>query len=59
MNVPLLDLKAQFKPMKNEIMTAVEKVFDAQYFILGPTVANFEKHCAEYIGTNFSLGISS
>ena len=59
MNVPLLDLKAQFKPIKNEIMTAVEEIFDTQYFILGPTVNNFEKQCAEYVGTKFALGVSS
>jgi len=59
MNVPLLDLKAQFKPMKNEIMAAVEEIFDTQYFILGPTVNNFEKQCAEYVGTKFALGVSS
>ena len=59
MNVPLLDLKAQFKPMKNEMMAAVEEIFDTQYFILGPTVANFEKETSEYIGAKFALGVSS
>ena len=59
MNVPLLDLKAQFKPLKNEIMAAVEEIFDTQYFILGPTVNNFEKETAEYIGAKFALGVSS
>jgi len=59
MNVPLLDLKAQFAPMKNEIMTVVEEIFDTQYFILGPTVSNFEKKCAKYVGTEFALGVSS
>ncbi len=59
MNVPLLDLKAQFAPIKQEIMAEVNAVFDSQYFILGPTVANFEKECAEYVGTKFALGASS
>ena len=59
MNVPLLDLKAQFAPVKDEIMSEVNAVFDSQYFILGPTVANFEKKCADYIGTKFALGVSS
>ena len=59
MNVPLLDLKAQFAPIKEEIMAEVNAVFDSQYFILGPTVANFEKECAEYIGAKFAVGVSS
>jgi len=59
MNVPLLDLKAQFAPIKDDIMREVNAVFDSQYFILGPTVANFEKECAEYIGSKFALGVSS
>ena len=59
MNVPLLDLKAQFAPMKNEIMEKVTAIFDSQYFILGPTVADFEKQCAEYINSDFALGVSS
>jgi len=59
MNVPLLDLKAQFATIKNDIMTEVNAVFDSQYFILGPTVSNFEKETAEYVGTKFALGVSS
>ncbi len=59
MNVPLLDLKAQYATIKEEIMAEVNAVFDSQYFILGSTVSNFEKETAEYIGSNFSLGISS
>jgi len=46
MNVPLLDLKAQFAPMKNEIMEKVTAIFDSQYFILGPHVEKLEKENA-------------
>jgi len=59
MNVPLLDLKAQYAPIKEEIMAEVNAVFDSQYFIMGPTVSNFEKKCAEYIEADFALGVSS
>jgi dTDP-4-amino-4,6-dideoxygalactose transaminase len=59
MNVPLLDLKAQFAPLRAEIMAAVSEVFESQYFIMGPQVAAFEKECADYIGVPYALGVSS
>ncbi len=59
MNVPLLDLKAQFAPMRAEIMAAVSEVFESQYFILGPQVAAFEQECAAYIGAPHAVGVSS
>jgi len=43
MQVALLDLKAQYKPMKQEIMQVIEEVCDSQYFILGKRVEDFEK----------------
>lgn len=59
MNVPLLDLKAQFVPLKAEIMAAIEKVCDAQAFILGAEVEAFEAAAAEYCGSKFAIGCSS
>ena len=38
MQVPLLDLKAQYAPLKEETMKAVSEVFDSQYFIMVPKV---------------------
>jgi len=59
MNVPLLDLKAQFAPMRAAIMAVVSDVFESQYFILGPQVTAFENECAAYIGTPHAVGVSS
>ena len=59
MNVPLLDLKAQYVHIKADIMAAVNEVFESQYFILGPKVAEFEAACAKYIGAPHALGVSS
>jgi dTDP-4-amino-4,6-dideoxygalactose transaminase len=59
MNVPLLDLKAQYATLRDEIIPAVNEVFESQYFILGPTVEKFEDHCAAYIETPHALGVSS
>ena len=59
MKVPLLDLKAQFNPIKNEVMNAVEEVFESQQFINGPQVKELEKQIAAYSGCKLGIGVSS
>ncbi|HBC87115.1 MAG TPA: transcriptional regulator [Lentisphaeria bacterium] len=59
MNVPLLDLKAQFKPIKDEVMKAVEAVFESQQFINGPQVKELEKQIAAYTTCKSAIGVSS
>ncbi len=59
MAIPLLDLKAQFRSIKAEVMRAVEEVFDEQGFILGPRVEQLEEQLAKYVGSRFALGVSS
>lgn len=58
-SVPLLDLKAQYQTIRNEILPVVEQVLDSQYFILGPEVEKFERAIADYCGTRFAIGVSS
>jgi dTDP-4-amino-4,6-dideoxygalactose transaminase len=59
MNVPLLDLKAQYRTMKSELDAAVLRVAESQYFILGPDVEALEKNIAEFVGTRHAIGVSS
>src|SRR5580658_3517190 len=59
MNVKLLDLQAQYLPIRNEIRRAVDEVFDQQALILGPHVEKFEKNLASYCGTRHAIGVSS
>lgn len=59
MNVPLLDLKAQYKSIKDDIDKAVAEVFESQYFINGPQVKQCEEAIAEYSNTKYALGVSS
>ncbi|HCE45600.1 MAG TPA: transcriptional regulator [Lentisphaeria bacterium] len=59
MNVPLLDLKAQFRPIKDEVMKAVEAVFESQQFINGPQVKELEKQIAAYATCKSAIGVSS
>lgn len=57
--IPLLDLNAQYEPIKEQILNKIKDVFDSKYFINGPEVENLEKKAAAYCGTNYALGISS
>jgi dTDP-4-amino-4,6-dideoxygalactose transaminase len=59
LNVPLLDLQAQYATIRDEIRTAVDRVCDSQHFILGPEVSAFEQEVAAFCGARFALGVSS
>ena len=59
MKIPLLDLKAQYRTIREEILKVTEEVYESQYFILGPHVEALEKQIAEYCQTQYALGVSS
>ena len=59
MQVPLLDLKSQYAPLRAEIETAIREVCDEQRFVLGPRVAELEANVAQYSQTKHGLGLSS
>ena len=58
-SVPLLDLKAQYKNIKDEIEPVVKEVMKSQYFIGGPVLKKFETNVADYCQSKFALGVSS
>jgi dTDP-4-amino-4,6-dideoxygalactose transaminase len=59
MNVKLLDLQAQYAPIREEIRQVLDKVLDEQSLVLGPGVEKFEKNLAAYCGTKHAIGVSS
>jgi dTDP-4-amino-4,6-dideoxygalactose transaminase len=59
MQIPLLDLKAQYAAIKEEIRAAIDEVCEAQAFILGPKVEHLENQVAAYCGAKYGLGVSS
>ncbi len=59
MQVPLLDLKAQFSTIREDVIEAVTDVLESQRCIGGPKVEQLEKKISKYCSTKFSLGVSS
>ena len=59
MRVPLLDLRAQYAPLKDEIEEAVRRVMDSQQFIMGPDVAALENEIARYTGARHAIACAS
>lgn len=59
MNVPLLDLKAQYETIRAEVRAAIDAVCESQYFILGPEVDRLERTIASYVGVLNAIGVSS
>jgi dTDP-4-amino-4,6-dideoxygalactose transaminase len=59
MNVPLLDLKAQYETLRAEIEPVVLRVMASQQFILGPEVEALEREVAAYSQCRFGIGVSS
>ena len=59
MKVPLLDLKVQLVPLRDEIMDRLTHVIDSCGYILGPEVQELEKDVAAYCGVSHAIGLSS
>jgi dTDP-4-amino-4,6-dideoxygalactose transaminase len=57
--VPLLDLKAQYVPLRQELLDAVTRVCDSQRFIHGPEVEGLERELEAYLGVQHAVGMSS
>ena len=58
-NVPLLDLKAQFAQIRAQVMPVIEAVCASQQFILGDHVRALESEIARYSGAAYGVGVSS
>ena len=59
MSVPLLDLTAQYAPLRDEILAAITRVCDSQRFILGPEVEALESELAAQLGVKHAIAVSS
>jgi dTDP-4-amino-4,6-dideoxygalactose transaminase len=59
MAVPLLDLQAQYRPLRDEVLAAVARVCDSQQFVLGPEVQALERELAAALEVPHAVAVSS
>jgi dTDP-4-amino-4,6-dideoxygalactose transaminase len=57
--IPMLDLKAQYAQVKDEVEAALARVIASQHFINGPDVEGLEAELAAYCQAKHSIGVSS
>jgi dTDP-4-amino-4,6-dideoxygalactose transaminase len=58
MTIPLVNLKAQYAPLKDEIISGIEHVFDGMQLFLGENVQALEKEFAQFCGVEYGVGVS-
>ncbi len=59
MRVPLLDLDAQYRPIRDELLAAVTRVCDSQRFIMGPEIDALERELAAQLRIRHAIAVSS
>ena len=58
MEIPLVDLKAQYEPLKQDILRRVAEILDGMHLFLGPNVLAFEREYAAYQEVGHAVGVS-
>ena len=59
MKIPFLDLSAAYRELKTEINTAVSRVLESGWYILGPEVEAFESEWAAYCEAKYAVGLAN
>src|SRR5438445_6938813 len=57
--VPLLDLDAQYRPLRDELLAAIARVCDSQRFIMGPEIEALERELASLLAVRHAVAVSS
>ena len=57
--IPMVNLKAQYAEIKQEVEQGLAQTIENCTFILGPNVQAFEKEAAEYLGVKHAIGVAS
>ncbi len=59
MNIPLVDLKAQYAPLKGEILSGIEHILEGMQLFLGENVRSLESEFARFCTVKHAIGVSS
>ena len=57
--IPMLDLKAQYKSLGQEIEAAIREILESGHFVLGEHVGAFEREIADYHNVKYAVSIAS
>jgi dTDP-4-amino-4,6-dideoxygalactose transaminase len=57
--IPLVDLRAQYATIRDEVRQAIDEVLESMQLTIGPNVRAFDKEWAEYCGTAHAVGVGS
>jgi len=57
--IPIVDLRAQYETIRDQVRQAIDKVNESQQFILGPAVSRFESQMAAYLSCGHAVGVAS
>jgi len=58
-DIPLVDLRAQYATIRDEVRRAIDEVLDSMQLTIGPNVRAFDKEWAAYCGTKHAVGVGS
>jgi dTDP-4-amino-4,6-dideoxygalactose transaminase len=58
-DIPLVDLKAQYKTIREEVRTAIDEVLDGMQLTIGPNVKAFDQEFAAFCGAKHAIGVGS
>ena len=59
MNIPLIDLKAQYKSISEDLDRVTKEVLSSAGYIMGKNVTEFEKEFAEYVGVKHAISVGN
>jgi dTDP-4-amino-4,6-dideoxygalactose transaminase len=59
LEVPFVDLKVQYRSIKDEVLDAVSRVFDSGHFVGGEYLEKFEEEFARFTGAKYAVGVSN
>ncbi|HEX9454381.1 MAG TPA: DegT/DnrJ/EryC1/StrS family aminotransferase [Candidatus Binatia bacterium] len=57
--IPIVDLRAQYGKIRDEVRSAIDEIAESQQFILGPAVTRFEAQMSAYLDCNHTVGVAS
>jgi len=57
--VPYVDLQAQYRSIRGEVLKALEEVCESAWFVQGPRTAKFEEEFAAYCGVSYCVSLNS